>query len=139
MVCFSSVSQIKKIEIDKPEEIGKISALGETYIKCEKVKDYYIFFYKDIQYPNISEYKSFVLKDENDNFNSLYSLLIEGFENFPEKDALLEVTDGVLLLNYAKALGKTKLQIFHTNNKSGQTGAITSLSKKDLIKLFGKK
>ncbi|AWG26034.1 hypothetical protein [Flavobacterium kingsejongi] len=135
-----SVAQIKKIEITKPVEIGKVTPGGIFGIKCEKVDDTYLFTYRDTKFKNMDENKIFIIKDVDNAFDNLYLEIIDGFSKMPDQPVMLEFPDGYIYLSYRKFLGSTYVKITHSNSKSeyATLGFSQEITKKQVDKLFGK-
>lgn len=133
-----SYAQIK-IADEKIELIGKIAPMGNLHIKCEKEGQYYKFTYSDTKYTTIDNYKSFYFKDENNAFNDLYDIMLEGLKNPPSEDIKLELPESYIWLKFQKVLGVGNVMIFHDNYKNGKVvGSTIWLTKRKLNILFGK-
>lgn len=131
-----SFSQISKVAIATPESIGKIASFGKTFIECDKLNDEYTFTYHDHNYLQLDVYKSFSFKDENNAFDTLYSMIMNGFENKPEEAVFISIPNGIVKLEFLKTLGVTNFRFIHTENEV--TGIGPWLTEKKLKKLFGK-
>lgn len=142
MLLFSvttiAFSQIKILTTEKAVTIGKISNFGGGYdFLCEKVNDTYLFSYRDISYTQLDVYKDFEFADVDNAFEDLYTLLINAFETPPEEDVLLELPNGLLLLHFVKAMGIVNVNLTYSEN--GTSGTSGWLTKRKVLKLFGKK
>ncbi len=133
-------AQIKKIETTKAEEIGKITPGGVWAMSCEKRGNTYYFEYKDATYQHITEHKTFKIEDIDNAFESLYGIVMQGFEDMPEEAIMLEFPDGFLWLRYEKFLGAPILRFGHATSKSeyATIGFSGQFTKKQIQKLFGK-
>ncbi|AOR28952.1 hypothetical protein FORMB_19220 [Formosa sp. Hel1_33_131] len=130
-------AQIKKIEVTKPTRIGKVGNFAVTEFFCEKANNTYRFTFRDINYTHLTEYKSFEFDDIDNAFENLYNLIIEGFNKPPKDDVFIELPEGVLKLHFIKAVGIVNMNMdFSKNGISGLSGWLT---KRKVIKLFGKK
>lgn len=139
---FYSVSfgQIKEVKTEPTELIGKIGAIGETWIKIEKSGNVYIFTYKDMKYQQLSEFKSFSFEDIDNAYDNLYNTIVKGLKEVPQEPIMLEIPDGFLWLEFGKTLGQPFVTFSHSIGKSGNViGKSTWMNKKKLDKLFGKK
>jgi hypothetical protein len=139
LVSTFSFSQITKIETQKAELIGKIGALGEVWIKCEKKGDRYTFTYQDNKFKQLKEYKSFSFVDEDNAFENLYKIIMKGFEEIPKEDIMLELPNDVIFLNYSKNFDVISLKITHAINHSPDIRHTVYITKKEVKKIFGKK
>lgn len=144
LVASVSFAQIKKVEVAKVEktEIGKITPGGLFAMKCEKSGNDYYFTYKDDTFKQINEEKTFVIKDVDNAFESLYSMIQEGFTTIPAEPIMLEFEDGYLWLSYRKFLGAPVIKFGHATSKTSEFASIgfsQEFTKKQIDKLFGKK
>ena len=135
-----SFSQIKKIETSnsKTELVGKYGGFGVVLIKCEKQNNTYTFTYSDTKFKHIDNDKSFSFKDLDNDFQHLYQTIMEGFEEVPEKDIMLELPNDVIWLSFEKAMGNVSFRFTHSKNKNKDViGYSVYLTKKRVQKLFG--
>ena len=144
MVASVSFGQIKKVESTKVEktEIGKITPGGIFAMKCEKAGDNYYFTYKDDTFKVLNQENTFVIKDVDNAFESLYGMIQEGFTTLPEEPFMLEFEDGYLWLSYRKFLGAPVIKFGHASSKTAEYASIgfsQEFTKKQIDKLFGKK
>tara|TARA_R110002012_G_scaffold190633_1_gene358237 strand:+ start:37987 stop:38436 length:450 start_codon:yes stop_codon:yes gene_type:complete len=131
-------AQLNVVEKEKKEEIGMIKNLFDPVMETYKRGDNYVIMYKDLQYTQISEWKSFSMNKES--FDQLYDLIIQNWNNPPEENIMLDMgEDGFVRLDYAKALGITNVRFMHDPYKSGDVlGFSMWLTEKKLKKLFDK-
>lgn len=131
LITSFSFSQIKKVDNTEAILIGKVNG-----INCYKVDNLYTFKYNDANYIHIDAFKSFYFEDINNSFNKLYKIIMDGFNNAPQKDIKIEIPKGDLILQYKKVIGTVNLTIFiNQNDVSGKT---IFLTKRRVNKLFGK-
>ena len=137
----NSFSQIKTVEIKEPLLIGAIATLGETHIDCTKIDNTYTFYYQDTKFNHLKNYKSFSFEDTDNAFESLYEMIMQGFENTPDKDVMIELPKSFVWLRYVKALGVVNFRFSSSVNKAADTpiGFSIYMTKKKVSKLFGKK
>ena len=129
---FYSFSQIKKIK-DTSVMIGKVQ-----HISCKKSNDLYTFTYNDHKFTHINDFKSFSLNEKD--FNDLFSVIMDGFKDNPKEDLEIETPNDILVLGFSKNLGVASMNIIHFVNKNSEVAGLTRyLTKKQVIKLFGKK
>lgn len=132
-------SQIKVVETSKPIEIGKIAPMGSFLISIEKVDDTYNISYRDMKFLQLTEIKSFSFKNDSA-FEDLYSMIIKGFETMPKDDIMLELGNDIVWLHYEKSFGVPVFRFGHAVDKNADViGFSQLLSKKQVMKLFGKK
>ena len=134
---FCAYGQINQVKTPEKELIGKITALVELDLKCEKVGDTFIFTFKDINYQQLKEYKSFQFKDIDNAFDNLFEIIMKGFKKPPKDDIIIELPEGHLKLHYVKAFGAVNMNISYSEN--GVSGTSSWLSKRKVKKLFGKR
>jgi hypothetical protein len=142
MLVVTSVSfaQLKKVEVTKWEEIGKVGPFGlPKYIDCKKAGDIYTFEYKDMKYPSIDEYKSFSFVNVDNTFEDLYATINNGFETMPKEDITLELPDYLLTLQFTKAIGMNSVTIYSSPKTTNLVGKSVAFTKRQIDKLFGKK
>lgn len=140
MISAISSAQLKRIEKAPNENdlIGKVSVAGNFAMKIEKLGDTYYFTYRDVNFKHIYETKEFKLQDIDNAFESLYAILVDGFESMPKESIELEFPDGMLSLQYTKVFGISSVCFYHTD-KNGITGYTMEINRKQIDKLFGKK
>lgn len=134
-----SFAQLKKVEVTKAEEIGKVQAFGAPMnLECKKRGDVYTFSYKDAEFPTLTEYREFEFKDVDNTFEDLYAAILDGFEKLPEESVVLELPDYILSLEFKKSFGVAVVR-FYSSRKGGTVTASNQITKKQVEKLFGKK
>lgn len=135
-----SFSQIMKLEFAKEESIGKIAPGGVKTMECFKIEgeETFRFDYQDQKYTRLNEWKSFEVKS-NEDFETLYNYLLEGFKEIPKEPVTLMLGGnlGILQLTFEKFLGNPIVRFSHVsdNSISGYTNRYTE---KQVKKLFGK-
>lgn len=133
-------AQMKIVEKIPTIEIGKITPGGIKTIYCEKINnEYYIFHYKDAKFIHLDEWKSFKVSNDDD-FNSLYGVVMDGFKNIPEENIMLESPNGFIWLDYKKVFGKPYVRFAFTTSKSeyATIGFSNQYNEKQVNRLFGK-
>lgn len=131
LVVSLSFSQIKQTKINNPVVVGKINGL-----ECNKQDNQYTFYYSDINYTHIENTKSFYFLDENNDFNALFDIIMNGFNIVPKEDVEIQIPNGYLILKYKKVIGVVNLTM---HIKQGiESGKTVYLTKRKIIKLFGK-
>lgn len=140
LVASASYSQIKRITLPNRTEIGKITPGGILAMECEKMEDTYYFTYKDIKFTAIDERKIFRIKDVDNAFETLYAILIEGFDTMPSEPIILEFPEGYLYLDYEKMVGMPIVSFRHVTSKTeyAAIGVSQQFTKKQIDRLFGK-
>ena len=135
-ICFSQISVVKT---PKSEIIGKIAPMGQLHISCEKIADTYNFIYFDTKFKQLAEFKSFSFKDEDNAFENLYSMIMEGLQNPPKEDILIELPDDMIWLSFTKVMGVSNFRFIHSVNKIPDILGISIwMTKKKVQKVFGK-
>ncbi len=138
-ITTSAFSQIKQVKDVKPTTIGKIGSFGKISIDCTKLGDEYTFTYNNIKFQHIDDYKSFSFKDKDDAFNSLYEIIMKGLKDPPKEDIKLKLPNDIVYLHFIKSFGVANFQFIHHVNKSNVIGVSCWLTKKKVMRLFGKK
>lgn len=139
LTAFSSFAQLDIVKTEKPIEIGKITNLGQLSIECEKYGEEYVFTYQDVKFQQLTDYKSFTLKNEQA-FDDLYNLILENWEDPPKEDIMIKLDNGYLWVKFARALGTTNVGFAHAMDENADViGISTWLTKRRLNKLFGKR
>jgi hypothetical protein len=132
-----SYSQLNVVETSPKEEIGKVKVLFDTYMESYKRGEDYTILYKDMEYQQLDEFKSFSMNEQT--FNELYDLIIESWDNPPKEDIMIELPESFIWLKFTRMLGATNFQFVHDPLKNGEIfGLSTPLNKKKVDKLFGK-
>lgn len=140
LITTASYSQIRRIERPNRIEIGKITPGGVWAMECEKMLDSYFFTYKDISYTTMEVRKTFEIADVDNAFETLYAILIEGFETMPSESIIIEFPGGYLYLEYEKVVGMPVVNFKHDSSKTEFeiVGVSQQFTKKQIDRLFGK-
>ena len=134
-----SFSQIKKLDTPALTMIGKISPLGNLVVSIEKSdSNNYVFTYRDVNLSPLDVYKHFYFKETGSDFDNLYQIIIDGFDNPPKDTIVIEIPDGNLFISYTKNMGVNSV-ILSSKTTGVPMGFCRALSKRDINKLFGKK
>jgi hypothetical protein len=111
-------------------------------MECYKYEDStYLFRYADAKFSKLDVWKDFTLKS-NEDFETLYSYLQNGFKEMPEEKVLLDIGDGYLILNFSKFLGGKVVKIAHSTSSNKDLAIIgytNMYTVKQIDKLFGKR
>jgi hypothetical protein len=136
---FVSFAQIKVIETVPVEKLGKVN---NNYI--QKVGDEYTVYYTSIQNDDesSSSMRKFTFKNVNNDYTSLYNIIVSGFTANPLYDIKLELPNNYIWLHYTGSVIPEKATVqFMVSNKDASSAA-SSVSEpfvKDQInKLFQK-
>ena len=68
----------------KPITIGKSWKFHSYFLYMEKTENVYTVYYQDIKFKTVTDFKSFSFKDENNDFENLFKLIMENMENPPK-------------------------------------------------------
>ena len=126
--------QIKVIEAPDNETIGEIQG-----IKIEKTGNVYTFIYDNLKYPNTTDIKSFSFEDIDNSFENLYQLIMKGFDEVPNDDIMIKLPNDTIWLHFEKNMGIVSFQFYHSVSNTEVIAISRYLTKKQVIKLFGKK
>jgi len=145
MLLMASVSfaQLKRVDTSnfaKSEEIGKIQPLGQApHMELTKLGDVYTFTYKDVEFKTMDQFRSFTLKETGSDLETLYSMIMEGFEKKPEEPIMLELSDNIVWLRFEKSFGMTVLKVLSSEKYANAPITQSNMFlKKQVEKLFGK-
>ncbi|WP_281239305.1 MULTISPECIES: hypothetical protein [Flavobacterium] len=137
VLLISSVgfSQIKVVETVPVEKLGRIN--NDFYV--QKVGDEYTFFFKttSIDLEEIS-LKNFTFKNVDNAYQSLYGIILNGFNASPINDIKLELPNNFVWLHYIVSSDKTTVQFMVSNKEASSTNVSESLTKEQVDKLFQK-
>lgn len=140
ILLFSVVSfaQIKVIETVPVERLGKVN---NNYI--QKIGDEYTVYYTSIQNDDdSSSLRKFTFKNVNNDYTSLYNIIINGFTATPLYDIKLELPNNYIWLHYTGSVLPEKATVQFMVSSKESTSATSSVSEpfvKDQInKLFQK-
>lgn len=127
-----------QVTVAKSDPCDEIVSMNMGFIKVNKCGEEYHFIYRDITYEHIIEYKSFWFKDEDQALQTMFNLIMEGFDD-PNRDRVtLEFPDDIVVLSYPKYMGKQAFQFIHFVDKTEVTGQSSYMTKKNITKLFNK-
>lgn len=135
---FVSFAQIKVLETVPVEKLGKVN---NNYI--QKVGDEYTVYYTSIQNDDeSSSLRKFTFKNVNDDYTSLYNIIVNGFTASPLYDIKLELPNNYIWLHYTASAVPDKATVqFMVSSKdaSSATSSVSEPFAKDQInKLFQK-
>lgn len=138
MLSFVSFAQIKVIETVPVERLGKVN---NNYI--QKIGDEYTVYYTSIQNDDeSSSLRKFTFKNVNNDYNSLYSIIVNGFTANPLYDIKLELPNNFIWLHYTGSVIPEKATVQFMVSSKDASSATSSVSEpllKDQInKLFQK-
>lgn len=132
---FVSFSQIKVVETIPVEKLGRI----ENSVYVQKQADEYTFFYNSIaNNETAATYRNFSFKNINNDFESLYEIIMGGFAATPLYDIKLELPNDFVWLQYIKGSDKTTVQFMVSNKVTSTTGISEPLTNEQIKKLFEK-
>ncbi|MBS7233412.1 hypothetical protein KHA90_20565 [Flavobacterium psychroterrae] len=138
MFSFVSFAQIKVIETVPVERLGKVN---NNYI--QKIGDEYTVYYTSIQNDDeSSSLRKFTFKNVNNDYNSLYSIIVNGFTANPLYDIKLELPNNYIWLHYTGSVLPEKATVqFMVSSKDASSAASNvsePLLKDQINKLFQK-
>lgn len=136
---YTGFSQIRVIETVPIEKIGRIGDNGTSDIYIQKEGNEYTVSFKNIEDVDNGTTK-FNFKDLAGDFESLYTIISNGFNATPIADIKLDLPNDIVWLHYTKNLQKQVTLQFMTKNKVTTANGISdSMTKADINSLFGKK
>ena len=135
---FCAFSQIKVIETKPIEKLGKIGTNGVSDFYVQKEGDEYTFFYKNIENKESDSFRSFTFKNLNSDYESLYTIIVNGMNAKPLQDIKLELPNDFVWLHYTQNTQKVSVQ-FMTSNKMAYSPGISDFMTLDQVnRLFSK-
>jgi hypothetical protein len=115
------------------ELIGKVQ-----FIKTYQTNEYININYRDLKFQQIEVLKDIYLTHEE--FHNLFDVIIEGFSRTPLESITIETENDFIRLHFYKFLGVAVVEINHMVNKNTNViGLSKGITKKQVIKLFGKR
>lgn len=139
LISSTLTAQIKK-SADQEVLIGEHKKHGYAIVKCTKSQSRYTFWYENYRDPAQNETKSFSFENVDGDFESLYAMIMDGFETIPEAPVILQLPNDVVWLNFIKSYGTVKFRFSHDDGRSTEGMAVTDwMTKKNVKKLFGKR
>ena len=135
---FVSFAQIKVLETVPVERLGKVN---NNYI--QKIGDEYTVYYTSIQNDDdSSSLRKFSFRNLNNDYASLYTIIMNGFTASPLYDIKLELPNNYIWLHYTGSALPEKATVQFMVSSKEATSATSSVSEpfvKDQInKLFQK-
>lgn len=116
------------------QEIGHVKN-GRHSVRLLKSENLFSWVYSDVNSGTEHIEKSFNFPNKE----TVYNIIIEGFEKINNHQIIVQTDqDTVVKFEYKKIKGEMLLNINHNNLNSKTAGTSTSLSRKQLIALFGK-
>ena len=116
------------------QEIGHVKN-GKYSVKLVKSENVFSWVYSDVNSGNKNIEKSFKFPNEE----TIYNIILDGFKNKNNHQIIVQTDhDTVVKFEYKKIKGQMLLNINHNNMSSKISGISTSLSREQLMALFGK-
>jgi len=117
------------------QEIGHVKN-GKYSVKLLKSENLFSWVYSDVNSKTAYAEKSFHFPNKE----TIYNIIIEGFEKKNNHQIIVQTDqDTVVKFEYKMIKGEMLLNINHNNLNNKIAGTSTSLSREQLISLFGKK
>ena len=140
LVAFLGFSQIRVIPTVPVEKIGRIGENGTSDIFIQKEGNEYTVSFKNTELTELGTTTRFSFKDLAGDFQSLYTIISDGFNAANTADIKLDLPNEIVWLHYVKNLQKVVSMQFMTKSKtSAATGISEFMTKEDVNDLFGKK
>ncbi len=116
------------------QEIGHVKN-GKHSVKLLKSENLFSWVYSDVNSKTALAEKSFYFPNKE----TIYNMIIEGFEKKNNHQIIVQTDqDTVVKFEYKMIKGEMLLNINHNNLNNKIAGTSTSLSREQLISLFGK-
>lgn len=115
------------------QEIGYVKN-GKHSVKLLKSENLFSWVYSDVNSKTAHAEKSFHFPNKE----TIYNIIIEGFEKNNNHQIIVQTDqDTVVKFEYKKIQGEMLLNINHHNLSSKTAGTSTSLSREQMMALFG--
>lgn len=139
-IMFFSLMSFAQIKVLETVPVVKLGYLKSNFY-IQKVGDEVTVYYNSIQNDDdkSSAMKKFSFRDLDNAYNSLYSIIQNGFAGSPLNDIKLELPNHFVWLHYNNA-NPNKLTVqFMVSNKEGEAANVSEpLTINDVAKLFQK-
>lgn len=140
LVGLSAFSQIRVIPTVPIEKIGRIGENGTSDIFIQKEGNEYTVSFKNTELTELGTTTRFSFKDLAGDFQSLYTIISDGYAAAKTADIKLDLPNDTVWLHYVKNLQKVVSMQFITKSKSSAaTGLSEFMTIEDINDLFGKK
>lgn len=139
---FATVSSFAQIRLVNTTKTEILSRIGLVYIeKVDEGKSFVVNF-SNMNSP-IIEYKSFSFKNTDNAFNTLYEIMMQGFNEVPRDPYKIQAGEGFIYLKYLRVDGNVLMQIqqfLDTEREDGSREMAVSkhLTEDDIKMLFKK-
>ena len=130
-----SFCQIKVVKTIPIEKLGRLS--NKVFIQKE-AEEYTIFYLNTVEDRSSDNYKSINFKNIDNDYNNLYTIIMDGFSASPLYDIKLELPNDYVWLHYITTSDKVMVQLMTTNKTTSSNGISTSFTIEDINKLFQK-
>ena len=121
--------------------IGEVKNIGAYVASCKQFINApgdtsYAIYFNNIKYKTIVDIQYFSFKETGGDFDKLYNLIDNAFQNKEKKNIEIPLEKGILTLSFTKALGVMSMQFMWYSN--GVLSYSSYLTSKQCKKLFGK-
>jgi len=130
-------AQISVVDNSEQILIGEVKEFGQSVFKCEKNEDEYTFTYLNTLTELVGDYMEFKIIDEDNSFESLYSMIMKGFKDKKSDVIKIQTHENILGLEFNKRIGFFGFRFVEYVNGEA-IGWSDDLSKRQVNKLFGK-
>lgn len=134
LLSICSFAQIQVYEQVKPTKIGNV----QDYSTIEKLDDIYSVCFDDIKFTKIKSHKCFTFKEVDNDFENLYNIINNGFQEKKEQTINLNLPNDLVDLKFVKNMGIISFQFITTGKNTQITGFSPYYTKRQIDKLFGK-
>jgi len=115
------------------QEIGHVKN-GKHSVKILKLENLFSWVYSDVNSKTAHTEKSFNFPNKE----TIYNIIIDGFENNNNHQIIVQTDqDTVVKFEYKKIKGEMLININHHNLSNKTAGTSTSLSRQQMMALFG--
>ena len=107
-------------------------------MKITKLDNVYTFTYQDVEFKTIEALRTFKLVDTGSDFESLYSMIKEGFVTPPSESIMLDLNDYIVWLDFGKNYGQNVVKFSSTLKTMNAPTFSWDFTQKQVDQLFGK-
>lgn len=121
--------------------IGEVKNIGVYVASCKQYVNStgdtsYAVYFNNIKYKTIVDVQYFTFKETGGDFDKLFNLIENAFQNKEKKNVEIPLDKGILTLSFTKAMGVMSMQFMWYSN--GVLSYSSYLTLKQCKKLFGK-
>ncbi len=117
--------------------IGEVRLMNVVEAECTLNDGLYKIRFRDARKKRFPKYKSFHFPDEENNFDKLKNLVLEGFESVPDEIRILEFTEEKVEIQFRKSAGLVSFRFAILEGKKNKRTFSSWFVKGKAEKIFG--